>query len=52
MSVKKIISDLAELYKRILHTESIEENSVDSFLGDLAELAEENKKRIEDLGNG
>lgn len=51
MSVKKIVSDLAELYKRILHTESTEENSVDSFLDDLEEQAAENRRKIEDLGN-
>ena len=48
--VKKIVSDLAELYKKILHQESIEENSVDSFLDELEEQAAENKKKIVDLG--
>ena len=69
MSVKKIVSDLTELYKKLLGAnegasspgpqarkkvkkrESIEDNSVDSFLDNLEKQAAENKRKIEDLGN-
>lgn len=51
MSVKKIISDLAELYKKLFKEESIEyTNTVDSFFKDLEQEAEANRKRIADLG--
>ena len=49
-NVRRLISSLGELYKKILHQESIEENSVDSFLDDLEEQAAENRKKIADLG--
>lgn len=50
-NVRRFINSLGELYKRILNKESIEENSVDSFLDDLEVQAEENRKKIEGLGN-
>lgn len=55
MSVKKIVSDLAELYKKLLNPKNQEEsieytNSVDSFFKDLEQEAAENRKRISDLG--
>lgn len=53
MSVKKIISDLAELYKKLLNEnkeESIEINSMDFYLDVLEEQANANRKRIADLG--
>lgn len=51
MSVKKIISDLAELYKKLFKEESIEyTNTVDSFFKELEREAAENRKRIADLG--
>lgn len=55
MSVKKIVSDLAELYKKLLNPKNQEEsieytNSVDSFFKDLEQEAEANRKRISDLG--
>lgn len=52
MSVKKIVSDLAELYKKLLNQESTDKNEVDSFLDNLEKQAAENKRKIEDLGNG
>lgn len=49
-NVKRLISSLGELYKKILQKESIEDNSVDFFLDGLEKQAEENKKKIADLG--
>lgn len=51
MSVKKIVSDLAELYKSLLRQEYTDKNEVDSFLDNLEKQAAENKRKIEDLGN-
>lgn len=50
-NARRLISSLGELYKKLLHQESIEENSVDSFLDDLEKQAAENRRKIEDLGN-
>jgi acyl-[acyl carrier protein]--UDP-N-acetylglucosamine O-acyltransferase len=50
MSVKKIISDLSKLYKKILQRESTEDNSVDFLLQDLERQAEINRQKIADLG--
>lgn len=49
-NVKKLISSLGELYKKLLQKESIEDNSVDFFLNGLEQQAQENKKKIVDLG--
>ena len=45
-----LISSLGELYKKLFEKESIEENSVDFFLNGLEQQAEENRKKIADLG--
>lgn len=48
---RHFISSLGELYKKLLQKESIEDkNSVDFFLDGLEKQAEENKKKIADLG--
>ena len=49
-NVKRLISSLGELYKKLFEKESIEDNSVDFFLDGLEQQAEENKKKIADLG--
>lgn len=49
-NVKNLISSLSELYKKMLQKESIEDNSVDFFLDELKQQAEENRKKIADLG--
>ncbi len=53
MSVKKIISDLAELYRNLLNNkqESIEnQNSMDFYLDELEKEAAENREKIRELG--
>ena len=54
MIVKKIVSDLAELYKKLLNPknqeESIELSSMDFYLDVLEEQANANRKRIAELG--
>ena len=47
---KKFIHDLKELYKKFLQDESIETESVDLFLEDIEQQAEENRKKISELG--
>lgn len=49
-SAKKFIHDLKELYKKFLQDESIETESVDLFLQDIEQQAEENRKKILELG--
>ena len=49
-NVRRLISSLGELYKKLFEKESIEDNSVDFFLNGLEQQAEENKKKIADLG--
>lgn len=49
-NVRRLISSLSELYKKIFEKESIEDNSVDFFLDGLEKQAEENRKKIIDLG--
>jgi anaerobic ribonucleoside-triphosphate reductase len=41
---------LTELYKKFLQDESIETKSVDLFLEDIEQQAEENRKKISELG--
>lgn len=47
---KKFIHDLKELYKQLFQDESIETESVDLFLQDIEQQAEENRKKISELG--
>lgn len=47
---KKFIHDLKELYKQLFQDESIETESVDLFLEDIEQQAEENRKKISELG--
>ena len=49
-NVRRLISSLGELYKKLFEKESIEENSVDFFLDGLEQQAEENRKKFVDLG--
>ncbi len=49
-NVRRLISSLGELYKKLFEIESIEENSVDFLLGKLEQQAAETRKKIADLG--
>ena len=47
MSVKKIVSDLAELYKSLLRQESTDKNEVDFLLESLHEKGEAIRRQNE-----
>ena len=54
-NVRKLISSLGELYKKLLNPKNEEEsiddtNSMDFYLDELEKEAAENRKRIADLG--
>ena len=49
--VRHFISSLSELYKNIFKEESIEEpNSIDFYFEELEKEAEENRKKMRELG--
>ena len=49
-NVRRLISSLGELYKKLLKEESIEDNSVDFLLQEMEKQAEVNRKMMRDLG--